>query len=90
MHGETVKFRKQVTIAGLIVVDMKIMILWNVKSCNFLAAYKHFRGSGSLHFERQRNLLPKIWKLPTKKQCFKSHKTLSPSDGFSCCSSRKL
>jgi len=35
--------KKQVTIAGLMAVDMRIMILWDVKSCNILAAYKHFR-----------------------------------------------
>jgi len=47
--------------AGLMAVDMKIMILWDAKSCNLLAAYKYFRESGSLHIERQRNLLPKFW-----------------------------
>jgi hypothetical protein len=47
--------------AGLMAVDMKIMILWDVKFCNLLAAYKYFRGSVSLHVERQRNLLPKFW-----------------------------
>jgi len=53
--------KKQVTIVGLVAVAVKIMTVWNVKSCNLLTAYQHFRGSGSLHFQRQGNLIPKFW-----------------------------